>query len=150
MSPLLDLKKVTGVASSGSKESDDHHTSSLPRMQVPERKCIPVCIFAPHFVSDQGVARFTTIHKVFGINTVSKLLLHVPPTTAMMQLSPSPMMLRPSSPTQFLVTCQQSSHCSNKLKPCSPTWSSPSSGFELLLLLDLKKVLTSRRWQLWL
>lgn len=42
------------------------------------RKCINGCIFAPHFGSDQGSARFAAVHKVFGASNVSKLLLHIP------------------------------------------------------------------------
>ncbi|KAL0555033.1 hypothetical protein IC582_008964 [Cucumis melo] len=42
------------------------------------RKCINGCIFAPHFASDQGAARFAAVHKVFGASNVSKLLLHIP------------------------------------------------------------------------
>nr|GLL22175.1 LOB domain-containing protein 20-like [Ipomoea trifida] len=42
------------------------------------RKCVSSCIFAPHFGSDQGAARFAAVHKVFGASNVSKLLLHIP------------------------------------------------------------------------
>ena len=42
------------------------------------RKCVGGCIFAPHFGSDQGAARFAAVHKVFGASNVSKLLLHIP------------------------------------------------------------------------
>lgn len=42
------------------------------------RKCISGCIFAPHFGTDQGAARFAAVHKVFGASNVSKLLLHIP------------------------------------------------------------------------
>uniref|UniRef100_A0A803N0F5 LOB domain-containing protein n=2 Tax=Chenopodium quinoa TaxID=63459 RepID=A0A803N0F5_CHEQI len=42
------------------------------------RKCTNGCIFAPHFGSDQGAARFAAVHKVFGASNVSKLLLHIP------------------------------------------------------------------------
>lgn len=42
------------------------------------RKCVSGCIFAPHFGSDQGAARFAAVHKVFGASNVSKLLVHVP------------------------------------------------------------------------
>ncbi|KAI3829747.1 hypothetical protein L1987_03879 [Smallanthus sonchifolius] len=41
------------------------------------RKCTADCIFAPHFCSEQGPARFAAIHKVFGASNVSKLLHHV-------------------------------------------------------------------------
>ncbi|KAG4123241.1 hypothetical protein ERO13_D11G315000v2 [Gossypium hirsutum] len=42
------------------------------------RKCVSGCIFAPHFGSDQGAAKFAAVHKVFGASNVSKLLLHIP------------------------------------------------------------------------
>ncbi|KAK7267014.1 hypothetical protein RIF29_19678 [Crotalaria pallida] len=42
------------------------------------RKCIAGCIFAPHFGSDQGAARFAAVHKVFGASNVSKLLSNIP------------------------------------------------------------------------
>ncbi|KAJ8900215.1 hypothetical protein K2173_024855 [Erythroxylum novogranatense] len=42
------------------------------------RKCVPGCIFAPYFDSDQGAAHFAAVHKVFGASNVSKLLLHIP------------------------------------------------------------------------
>ncbi|KAL8041104.1 hypothetical protein ABFX02_10G144700 [Erythranthe guttata] len=42
------------------------------------RKCVSGCIFAPHFGSDQGAARFAAVHKVFGASNVSKLLTHIP------------------------------------------------------------------------
>ncbi|KAL8114303.1 LOB domain-containing protein 30 [Apium graveolens] len=42
------------------------------------RKCVPGCIFAPYFDSEQGSAHFAAVHKVFGASNVSKLLLHIP------------------------------------------------------------------------
>ncbi|KAK7267009.1 hypothetical protein RIF29_19672 [Crotalaria pallida] len=42
------------------------------------RKCIAGCIFAPHFGSDQGAARFAAVHKVFGASNVSKILSNIP------------------------------------------------------------------------
>ncbi|XP_052186426.1 LOB domain-containing protein 20-like [Diospyros lotus] len=42
------------------------------------RRCVSGCIFAPHFGSDQGSARFAAVHKVFGASNVSKLLMHIP------------------------------------------------------------------------
>ncbi|XP_023005988.1 LOB domain-containing protein 18-like [Cucurbita maxima] len=42
------------------------------------RKCIPGCIFAPYFDSEQGAGHFAAVHKVFGASNVSKLLLHIP------------------------------------------------------------------------
>ncbi|PRQ45858.1 putative transcription factor AS2-LOB family [Rosa chinensis] len=62
-----------------------HHQSSSTAASAPcgackflRRKCISGCIFAPHFGSDQGAARFAAVHKVFGASNVSKLLLHIP------------------------------------------------------------------------
>ncbi|KAJ8749026.1 hypothetical protein K2173_013470 [Erythroxylum novogranatense] len=42
------------------------------------RKCVPGCIFAPYFDSEQGAAHFAAVHKVFGASNVSKLLLNIP------------------------------------------------------------------------
>ncbi|EPS72981.1 hypothetical protein M569_01776, partial [Genlisea aurea] len=42
------------------------------------RKCMSGCVFASHFSSDQGAAKFAAVHKVFGASNVSKLLTHVP------------------------------------------------------------------------
>ncbi|CAI8607398.1 unnamed protein product [Vicia faba] len=42
------------------------------------RKCIPGCIFAPYFDSEQGASQFAAVHKVFGASNVSKLLRNVP------------------------------------------------------------------------
>ncbi|KAG5014169.1 hypothetical protein AAZX31_09G246700 [Glycine max] len=42
------------------------------------RKCIPGCIFAPYFDSEQGTSHFAAVHKVFGASNVSKLLLSIP------------------------------------------------------------------------
>ncbi|XP_047948842.1 LOB domain-containing protein 18-like [Salvia hispanica] len=42
------------------------------------RKCVPECVFAPYFDSEQGAAHFAAVHKVFGASNVSKLLLHIP------------------------------------------------------------------------
>ncbi|GJN20322.1 hypothetical protein PR202_gb07687 [Eleusine coracana subsp. coracana] len=43
------------------------------------RKCVNECIFAPYFDSDQGVAKFAAVHKVFGASNTSKLLHEIPP-----------------------------------------------------------------------
>ena len=42
------------------------------------RRCVPECVFAPYFSTDQGAARFAAIHKVFGASNASKLLSHLP------------------------------------------------------------------------
>nr|GMD27962.1 LOB domain-containing protein 16-like [Ipomoea batatas] len=41
-------------------------------------RCVPDCVFAPYFCSDDGPAIFAAIHKVFGASNVSKLLLQLP------------------------------------------------------------------------
>ncbi|KHM98881.1 LOB domain-containing protein 18 [Glycine soja] len=40
--------------------------------------CVPGCIFAPYFDSEQGATHFAAVHKVFGASNVSKLLLNIP------------------------------------------------------------------------
>ncbi|GLT54492.1 hypothetical protein SLA2020_276850 [Shorea laevis] len=67
------------------------------------RKCISGCIFAPHFGSDQGAARFAAVHKVFGASNVSKLLLHVPSAGETMPWLQYRMKLRRGYQTQFMV-----------------------------------------------
>ncbi|KAF8032401.1 LOW QUALITY PROTEIN: hypothetical protein BT93_D1346 [Corymbia citriodora subsp. variegata] len=42
------------------------------------RKCIPGCVFAPYFDSEQGAAHFAAVHKVFGASNASKLLQNIP------------------------------------------------------------------------
>ncbi|GAV91525.1 DUF260 domain-containing protein [Cephalotus follicularis] len=42
------------------------------------RKCVKGCIFAPYFDSDQGMAHFAAVHKVFGASNASKLLSRIP------------------------------------------------------------------------
>ncbi|CAH2063708.1 unnamed protein product [Thlaspi arvense] len=42
------------------------------------RKCVPDCLFAPYFSTEEGPVRFAAMHKVFGASNVSKILLHVP------------------------------------------------------------------------
>ena len=41
------------------------------------RRCVEGCIFAPHFGTDQGAAKFAAVHKVFGASNVSKLLSNI-------------------------------------------------------------------------
>ncbi|KAJ7976431.1 putative LOB domain-containing protein [Quillaja saponaria] len=61
-------------------ESNNNSVTAAPcgACKFLRRKCISGCIFAPHFGSDQGAARFAAVHKVFGASNVSKLLLHIP------------------------------------------------------------------------
>ncbi|CAK9308531.1 unnamed protein product [Citrullus colocynthis] len=41
------------------------------------RRCVPDCVFAPYFPSDQP-HKFSSVHKVFGASNVSKLLQELP------------------------------------------------------------------------
>ncbi|KAK4741296.1 hypothetical protein SAY87_024884 [Trapa incisa] len=43
-----------------------------------KKKCIPGCIFAPYFQSEQGVTHFAAVHKIFGARNVTDLLHHIP------------------------------------------------------------------------
>ncbi|CAA7399018.1 unnamed protein product [Spirodela intermedia] len=43
------------------------------------RKCLPECVFAPHFGAEEGPVPFAAIHRVFGASNVSKLLRRVSP-----------------------------------------------------------------------
>ncbi|XP_050387920.1 LOB domain-containing protein 20 [Argentina anserina] len=81
-------RKVTSAGNGKQQRTEVdqyHHKSSSTAASAPcgackflRRKCIGGCIFAPHFGSDQGAARFAAVHKVFGASNVSKLLLHIP------------------------------------------------------------------------
>ncbi|KAE8721282.1 LOB domain-containing protein 19 [Hibiscus syriacus] len=42
------------------------------------RKCVKGCIFAPYFDSDQGMAQFAAVHKVYGASNASKMLQRIP------------------------------------------------------------------------
>ncbi|KAL1821161.1 hypothetical protein ACET3Z_016030 [Daucus carota] len=64
-------KRVVEVAASGS-------AAPCGACKFLRRKCVSGCIFAPHFGTDQGAARFAAVHKVFGASNVSKLLLNIP------------------------------------------------------------------------
>ncbi|CAN1261966.1 LOB domain-containing protein 20 [Linum perenne] len=63
-----------------SEQQQSTSSSSTPcgACKFLRRKCVSGCIFAPHFGTDQGAARFAAVHKVFGASNVSKLLLHIP------------------------------------------------------------------------
>ncbi|KAI9157861.1 hypothetical protein LWI28_017364 [Acer negundo] len=58
-----------------------HHeprsSSSCAACKFLKRKCIPNCIFAPYFHSDEP-KKFAKVHKVFGASNVSKILTEVP------------------------------------------------------------------------
>ena len=86
--PMADLqsksrRKITGRPTTTGDQNQAMITSLSPTApcgacKFLRRKCVNGCIFAPHFRSDQGAARFAAIHKVFGASNVSKLLLHIP------------------------------------------------------------------------
>ncbi|KAK2983737.1 hypothetical protein RJ640_024090 [Escallonia rubra] len=78
-------RKVKGKCTTRSTGETALPAALMPPVNVPcgackflRRKCVSGCIFAPHFNSDQGTARFAAVHKVFGASNVSKLLLHIP------------------------------------------------------------------------
>lgn len=73
-------RKAVGKRATAPAEADPVATLPAPcgACKFLRRKCISGCIFAPHFGSDQGAARFAAVHKVFGASNVSKLLLHIP------------------------------------------------------------------------
>ncbi|KAH7655488.1 Prefoldin domain-containing protein [Dioscorea alata] len=42
------------------------------------RKCVPDCIFAPYFNSEQGIVDFAIVEKVFDLSYVTRLLNEIP------------------------------------------------------------------------
>ncbi|GKV28263.1 hypothetical protein SLEP1_g37342 [Rubroshorea leprosula] len=52
-------------------------SSSCAACKLLKRRCIPNCIFAPYFKSDEP-KKFAQVHKVFGASNVSKILIEVP------------------------------------------------------------------------
>ncbi|KAJ7963940.1 putative LOB domain-containing protein [Quillaja saponaria] len=52
-------------------------SSSCAACKFLKRRCIPNCIFAPYFRSDEP-KKFAKVHKVFGASNVSKILIEVP------------------------------------------------------------------------
>ncbi|CAK7341527.1 unnamed protein product [Dovyalis caffra] len=73
-------KRAATVSDESQSVSDLTPTPAAPcgACKFLRRKCIGGCIFAPHFGSDQGAARFAAVHKIFGASNVSKLLVHIP------------------------------------------------------------------------
>lgn len=66
------------MATIGQEESTASHAAPCGACKFLRRKCSGGCIFAPHFGTDQGAARFAAVHKVFGASNVSKLLSNIP------------------------------------------------------------------------
>lgn len=52
-------------------------SSSCAACKFLKRRCVPTCLFAPHFRSDEP-KKFAKVHKVFGASNVSKILVGVP------------------------------------------------------------------------
>ncbi|KAJ8763153.1 hypothetical protein K2173_025538 [Erythroxylum novogranatense] len=71
-------KRATADPAGGPAQPTPAPSAPCGACKFLRRKCVSGCIFAPHFGSDQGAARFAAVHKVFGASNVSKLLLHIP------------------------------------------------------------------------
>nr|ACJ84597.1 unknown [Medicago truncatula]AFK37670.1 unknown [Medicago truncatula] len=59
------------------KGYEPRSSSSCAACKFLKRRCIPNCIFAPYFRSDE-CKKFAKVHKVFGASNVSKILIEVP------------------------------------------------------------------------
>ncbi|XP_057739192.1 LOB domain-containing protein 21-like [Arachis stenosperma] len=59
------------------KGYEPRSSSSCAACKLLKRRCIPNCIFAPYFRSDE-CKKFAKVHKVFGASNVSKILIEVP------------------------------------------------------------------------
>ncbi|XP_027336940.1 LOB domain-containing protein 18-like [Abrus precatorius] len=68
----------SGGGSSSGGGSNSGGGSPCGACKFLRRKCVPGCIFAPYFDSEQGATHFAAVHKVFGASNVSKLLLNIP------------------------------------------------------------------------
>lgn len=60
----------------GSSGHKPRSSSSCAACKLLKRRCIPNCIFAPYFRSDEP-KKFAKVHKVFGASNVSKILNEV-------------------------------------------------------------------------
>ncbi|KAK2442142.1 hypothetical protein QL285_013362 [Trifolium repens] len=61
----------------GMKVYEPRSSSSCAACKLLKRRCIPNCIFAPYFHSNE-CKKFAKVHKVFGASNVSKILIEVP------------------------------------------------------------------------
>ncbi|XP_050209218.1 LOB domain-containing protein 21-like [Mercurialis annua] len=59
------------------RSNEPRSSSSCAACKFLKRRCIPNCIFAPYFRSDEP-KKFAKVHKVFGASNVSKILIEVP------------------------------------------------------------------------
>lgn len=71
----LRIKKVD-IFLSTMKGYEPRSSSSCAACKFLKRRCIPNCIFAPYFRSDE-CKKFAKVHKVFGASNVSKILMEV-------------------------------------------------------------------------
>lgn len=60
----------------GMKGYEPRSSSSCAACKLLKRRCVPNCIFAPYFRSDE-CKKFAKVHKVFGASNVSKILIEV-------------------------------------------------------------------------
>ncbi|KAL1825227.1 hypothetical protein ACET3Z_012005 [Daucus carota] len=58
------------------KSQEPRSTSSCSACKLLKRRCVPNCLFAPYFPSDEP-KKFVKVHKVFGASNVSKILNEV-------------------------------------------------------------------------
>ncbi|CAJ1859496.1 unnamed protein product [Sphenostylis stenocarpa] len=58
------------------KGYEPRSSSSCAACKLLKRRCVPNCIFAPYFRSDE-CKKFAKVHKVFGASNVSKILIEV-------------------------------------------------------------------------
>ncbi|KAK4351312.1 hypothetical protein RND71_030625 [Anisodus tanguticus] len=59
------------------KSHEPRSSSSCAACKFLKRRCIPNCLFAPYFRSDEP-KKFANVHKVFGASNVTKILNEVP------------------------------------------------------------------------
>ncbi|EEF34079.1 LOB domain-containing protein 21 [Ricinus communis] len=59
------------------RSNEPRSSSSCAACKFLKRRCIPNCIFAPYFRSDEP-KKFARVHKIFGASNVSKILIEVP------------------------------------------------------------------------
>ncbi|KAM0943573.1 putative transcription factor AS2-LOB family [Dioscorea sansibarensis] len=69
---------LPGSTTGTSTSATAHHSPPCGACKFLRRKCVQGCVFAPHFGSEQGSAKFAAVHKIFGASNVSKLLMHIP------------------------------------------------------------------------
>ncbi|EPS71195.1 hypothetical protein M569_03566 [Genlisea aurea] len=58
--------------------SSNSYNSPCAACKFLRRKCLPDCIYAPHFPPEEP-QKFANVHKIFGAGNVAKLLRELPP-----------------------------------------------------------------------